>query len=68
MTIGSQLKQTMVNLKGAKGTLMIYSLQSQEEDERTAYKEALEKTDRVIKDLEDRIKLVEYEEPQYKGF
>jgi len=68
MTVASQLKQTLANLKGAESTLLLYSLQSQEEDEKTVYKEAQEAANKVVKDLEDRIKFLEYEEPQYKGY
>lgn len=68
MTVASQLKQTLATLKGAESTLLIYSLQSREEDEKEVYKEALEVTGMVVNDLEDRIKILEYEEPQYKGY
>lgn len=68
MTVASQLKQTLATLKGAESTLLIYSLQSREEDEKEVYKEALEVTGMVVNDLEDRIKVLEYEEPQYKGY
>tara|TARA_B100000965_G_scaffold253141_1_gene213003 strand:- start:1245 stop:1451 length:207 start_codon:yes stop_codon:yes gene_type:complete len=68
MTIGSKVKQTLASLKGAQGTLRIYSLQTQDEDVKATYKEALETTSKIINDLEERIKTLEFEEPQYKGY
>ncbi len=68
MTVASQVKQTIATLHGVQGTLRLYSLQSQSEDEISTYKEALETTNEVLYDLEKRLKYLEYEEPQYKGF
>lgn len=68
MTVASQLKQTLAGLKGAESTLSIYSLQTRSKEAVEVYKEALHVTGKVIKDIEDRIKVLELEEPQYKGF
>ncbi len=68
MTVGAKVKQTLSNLKGAKGTLRAYSIQTQDEEARPIYEEAVAATDKVIKDLEERLKIIEYEEPQYKGY
>ncbi|WP_432662940.1 DUF1657 domain-containing protein [Wukongibacter baidiensis] len=68
MTVGSQVKQTLASLKGTQGTLRIYSLQTQDKSAKAAYKEALEITNTIINDLEERLKHLEYEEPQYKGY
>lgn len=67
MTVGSKVKQTLASLKGIESTLRIYSLQSRNEDEKIIYKNALETTEAVTKDIEDRLKILEFEEPQYKG-
>ncbi|PRR77441.1 hypothetical protein CLLI_23540 [Clostridium liquoris] len=66
MTVGSKVKQTLANLKGVESTLKIYSLQSRNKEETKVYKEALETTELVIKDIEDRLKTLEFEEPQYR--
>jgi hypothetical protein len=34
---------------------------------RAAYQEAVKTTQAIVKDLEDRLKVLEFEEPQYKG-
>lgn len=67
MTVGSKVKQTLASLKGIESTLRIYSVQSRNKEERTVYKEELKTVESVIKDIEDRLKTLEFEEPQYKG-
>lgn len=68
MTVGSKAKQTLANLKGIESTLRIYSVQGRNKEEKKAFEEALGITGKVVNDLEARIKALEYEEPQYKGF
>ncbi|GAA0721077.1 DUF1657 domain-containing protein [Clostridium malenominatum] len=67
MTVGSKVKGTLASLKGIESTLRIYSLQSRNEEERLVYKEELQTVESVIKNIEDRLKTLEFEEPQYKG-
>lgn len=67
MTVGSKVKQTLSNLKGIESTLRLYSTQSDNNKESNAYLEALKTTETVIKDVEDRLKIIEFQEPQYKG-
>lgn len=67
MTVASQVKQTIASLKGAQGTLRVYSTQTRDEESRSVFTEALEETHLIIKDLENRLKTLEFEEPQYKG-
>ena len=68
MTVGSKVKQTLASLNGIEGTLRIYSLKSQNKEEREMFQGALEVTEEVIEDIKSRVKTLEYEEPQYKGF
>ncbi|MDQ7094072.1 DUF1657 domain-containing protein [Desulfosporosinus sp. PR] len=67
MTVASQVKQTLASLKGVQGTLRTYTSQSRDEETQTIYNSSLEVTAAIIKDLEDRLKVLEFEEPQYKG-
>lgn len=67
MTVGARVKQTLSGLKGIKGTLETYALQTQDEKTGSAYKEALQVIDEVVGDLEKRVQTLEFEEPQYKG-
>lgn len=67
MTVASKVKQTLSTLKGVESTLRIYSTQSNNKKQAKAFLEALKTTDSVITDVENRIKVLEFEEPQYKG-
>ncbi|MCT8977659.1 DUF1657 domain-containing protein [Clostridium sp. CX1] len=67
MTVGSNVKQTLVNLKSAQSTLRIYSIQTQDRKAKNAYREALKITEEVLQDLEKRLKAIQLQEPQYKG-
>jgi len=67
MTVASQVKQTLAGLKGVQGTLRIYSTQTQNDETKNVFKEALEVTDNIVNDLEKRVQVLEFQEPQYKG-
>jgi len=67
MTVASKVKQTLATLKGVESTLRIYSLQSRNDDEKNTFRSALQITESVTKDIEDRLKTLELQEPQYKG-
>jgi hypothetical protein len=68
MTVGSQLKQTLASLKSAHATLKIYSIQSRSEEAKPVFKDAVITTAKIIRGMEERLKVLEFEEPQYKGF
>lgn len=67
MTVASQVKKTIATLKGNQGTLRLYALQTRDEETKLVYNAALEVTGEIVKDLEERMKILEYSEPQYKG-
>ena len=66
MTVISKVKQSLSTLKGAQGTLRVYSIQEQDEEAKSAYNQALEVTIAIIDDIETRVQTLEFEEPQYK--
>lgn len=67
MTVASQVKQVLAALKGSQGTFRLYAAQSQKEEARAVYDEAMETTAAIIHDLEERLSAIELQEPQYKG-
>jgi len=67
VTVASNVKQTLASLKGIESTLKVYSVQSRNNEEKTVYKEDLQIVESVIRDIENRLKTLEFEEPQYKG-
>jgi hypothetical protein len=67
MTVGSKVKQTLADLKGAHDTLQLFSVKSRDKEAEAAFVRAIEITGEVIRDLEGRLRVLESEEPQYKG-
>lgn len=67
MTVGSKVKQTLATLHGIESTLRIYSSNEINENFKIVLKDALQTTSEVIKDIENRAKFIELQEPQYKG-
>ena len=67
MTVGSQVKQTLASLKGARGTLRVYSTQTRDDETKLVFTCAVEEINTIIQDLEKRVQTLEFEEPQYKG-
>ncbi|MBS5884539.1 MAG: DUF1657 domain-containing protein [Clostridium sp.] len=67
MTAISKVKQTLATLKGAESTLEMYSLQERDKESRNIYNEASKEINKIKTDLEKRIGVMEFEEPQYKG-
>ena len=67
MTVAAQVKQTLAGLKGVQGTLRIYTTQMQDDETKLVFNEALEVTNGIINDVEKRVQVLEFQEPQYKG-
>lgn len=67
MTVASKVKQTLAQLRGAQSTLKLYSAASRDEEAKTAFIDAASVTGEVIADLEDRLRTIKSQEPQYKG-
>lgn len=66
MTVASQVKQTLASLKN-QATLRIYAIQSQPQEAKSIFEEAHRTAGDIITDIEQRLKTLEFEEPQYKG-
>ncbi|MEL7565616.1 MAG: DUF1657 domain-containing protein [Dehalobacterium sp.] len=67
MTIYSKLKETLCTLQGITGTLKIYAVQSNHQEIKNEFNDAVLAIKQIVTDLEQQIKTLEYEEPQYKG-
>ena len=67
MTTASKVKQTLAQIRGAQSTLKLYSAASRDGDTKTAFTDAISVTGEIIADLEDRLREIEAQEPQYKG-
>ncbi|KFZ32541.1 hypothetical protein JS44_02750 [Anoxybacillus flavithermus] len=67
MTIGSQVKQSLANMKAIHATLQQLALTSTNEEAQRTFHEAMLQTEQMIAALKGRISTLEREEPQYKG-
>lgn len=68
MTVASQVKQTLANLKGIEATLNHLAIETKDEKAKFAFHESCLITRRVIGEVEQRMREIERQEPQYKGF
>lgn len=68
MTIHSKVRQTLASLEGAKATMDVYAEISQDEQARKVFRRNSQKLDMVLDRLKKRIRDIEFEEPQFKGF
>ena len=68
MTVAAQIKQTVASLKGIQATLDTFSSFAEDKEAKTLLKNNSQKVVQVIDRLEQRVKVLEFEEPQYKGF
>ncbi len=68
MTVSSQIKEALSNLKSAQASLESFALQTQNQQAKQLFTTAAQQTMNIIKSLEPRIREIESQEPQYKGF
>mgnify|MGYP000912634436 CR=1 FL=1 len=55
------------NFKSVQSTLRIYATQSRDIETTEVFNEAVTTTEEIVKDLEARVRTLEFKEPQYKG-
>lgn len=67
MTVASQVKQTLAGLKSAQATLRIYAAQSQSQEAKAIFAEALTAIGEIGTEIEERLRTLEFQEPQYQG-
>ncbi|OPX85473.1 MAG: hypothetical protein A4E53_03467 [Pelotomaculum sp. PtaB.Bin104] len=68
MTISAQVKQTLANLKSVQGTLETFASVEENLEAKAILTRNSQRIEQIIKDMEKRIGILEFEEPQYKGF
>ncbi|MGE5545128.1 MAG: DUF1657 domain-containing protein [Bacillota bacterium] len=68
MTVSSQIKQTLSSLKSAQASLESFALQTQNQQAKQLFTNAAQQTKSIVDSLEPRIREIENQEPQYKGF
>lgn len=68
MTVASNVKHTLANLKGIEADLSRLALQTEDHVSKQSLHETMMLIHEVVMDLKFRIKEIEREEVQYKGF
>ncbi len=68
MTVASDVKTCLASLKSAQASLEQFALSTQNQEAKNLFENAAKTTQQVIGDVENRIKQIEQQEPQYKGF
>jgi len=68
MTISAQVKQTLASLKGVQATLETFASFEENLKAKTILSRNTQRINHVIRDMEKRLSVLEFEEPQYKGF
>ncbi|MGI6551419.1 MAG: DUF1657 domain-containing protein [Syntrophomonadales bacterium] len=68
MTVSSQIKQTLSSLKSAQASLESFALETQNQQAKQLFANAAQQTKSIVDSLEPRIREIESQEPQYKGF
>ena len=68
MTVGTKVKQTLANLKGCQADFESYAMETQDQRAKQLWTQAAQQTQSLINQVESRVKQIEQQEPQYKGF
>ena len=68
MTISAQVKQTLAELKGVRATLENFAQPGGNKETSVLLLRNSRRIDLVVKKMEKRLGVLEFEEPQYKGF
>lgn len=67
MTIASDIKNCIASLNGAKSNLSRFALMSTDANAQKVFHESMLEADEIITDLQNRLVILEREEPQYKS-
>lgn len=68
MTVSSDVKTCVASLKSAQASLEQFALSTNNKSAKQIFADAAQTTQQVISQVESRVKQLENEEPQYKGF
>lgn len=68
MTVASDVKTCLANLKSAQASLESFALATQNQEAKNTFTQAAGMTQQVVDQVAARVKQLENEEPQYKGF
>jgi hypothetical protein len=67
MTIASDVKTCITSLKGVQQNFSRFALMSRDEKAQRVFHECMMETEEIISELQQRLTVLEREEPQYKN-
>lgn len=68
MTVASKIKQTLASIRGAQALIKQYAAYHPDENVKEDFLQSGNQIEQIIQDLEQRVKEIEFEEPQFKGY
>ncbi|WP_147535217.1 DUF1657 domain-containing protein [Bacillus marasmi] len=68
MTVASNVKHTLANLKGVEADLSRLALQTEDHESKRSLHETMMLIHEIVMDLKKRVNEIEREEVQYRGF
>ncbi|WP_064847106.1 DUF1657 domain-containing protein [Bacillus anthracis] len=68
MTVIASVKTCLASVRGAQASLSSLSLNSTDDEAKRVFHKCMLEMDSIIVDLQNRVSVLEREEPQYKGF
>lgn len=68
MTVSAQVKQTLASLKGTRATIETFASVEENPEAKEVLDRNLKRIGQVMESMEKRLSVLEFEEPQYKGF
>lgn len=68
MTVASRLKQSLATLKHIEAGIHTFMERATDDQVKREFQSCQESLERIINRVETRIKEIELEEPQFKGF
>jgi hypothetical protein len=68
MTVSSQVKQALANLKSAQASLESFALQTEDQAAKQVYTNAATQAQSIVNSIQLRVQQIETKEPEYRGF
>jgi hypothetical protein len=68
VTVASQVKTALANLKSAQASLETFALQTQDQYAKQVYTTAATQAQTIVESIQERVQQIEKEEPEYRGF
>jgi translation initiation factor IF-2 len=68
VTVASDVKTCLANLKSAQASLEQFALSTQNQEAKNTFANAAQMTQQIVDQISMRVQQLEQEEPQYKGF